>query len=274
MIDSHQHFWRYTAKEFEWLDEPKAALRRDFLPENLEPLLAENGVTGTVAVQARQTGDETEWLLELAARHPFIKGVVGWVPLAAPNVRAILDRLTGNPRLKGVRHVVQAEAKGFLDGEAFNYGVRSVTARGLTYDLLVLAPQLEETIRFVDRHPEQPFVLDHLAKPTIQNTPPAPWRKQLRELARRDRVCCKFSGLVTEAPKFSWTPNLLKPYFEEALAAFGPRRLMIGSDWPVCTVGTDYQRWIEFISECTAGLNPGERDAVLEGTAKRFYRLL
>jgi len=273
MIDAHQHFWRYDAKEYEWLDAPKAALRRDFLPADLEAHLALAGVTGTVAVQARQSILETEWLLELAGQHPFILGVVGWVPLAAPNVGDVLDRLTHNRHLKGVRHVVQGEAKGFLDGTAFNYGVRAATNRGLSYDLLVLSHQLEETIRFVDRHASQVFILDHLAKPVIQGTPPAPWRKQLRELARRDRVSCKFSGLVTEAPRFAWTPALLRPYFEEALAAFGPRRLMFGSDWPVCLVGTDYARWIEFVADCTAGLSPGEREAVMGGTARRIYRL-
>jgi L-fuconolactonase len=273
MIDAHQHFWRYDPLEFEWLDEPKAALRRNFLPEDLEGHLALAGVAGTVAVQARQSVTETEWLLELGAKHAFIKGVVGWLPLATPQVGDLLERLTRNPLLKGARHVVQGESAGFLEGEPFNYGVRALTARGLTYDLLVLSHQLEETIRFVDRHPGQVFILDHLAKPVIQGSPPAPWKKLLRELGRRDRVSCKFSGLITEAPRFAWTPGLLRPYFEEALAAFGPRRLMFGSDWPVCLAGSDYARWVEFVTDCTAGLSPSEREAVMGGTARRIYRL-
>ena len=241
-VDAHQHFWRYTPEEFGWLEGPLAALRRDFLPAELAPLLAAAGVTGTVAVQARQSLAETQWLLDLARAHPFIRGVVGWVPLAAPDVGKILDRFAGQPRLKGVRHVVQAEPAGFLDAPAFNAGLREVTARGLTYDLLVFARQLEEATRFVDRHPAQAFVLDHIAKPVVQGPPPAEWRRQLRELARREHVGCKFSGVVTEVPGGRWTPALLRPYFEEVLAAFGPHRLMFGSDWPVCLAASDYAR--------------------------------
>ena len=272
-IDAHQHFWRYTAEEYDWLAGPLAGLRRDFLPAELAPVLAEAGVTGTVAVQARQSLEETRWLLDLARAHDFIRGVVGWVPLAAPDAGALLDRFAAEPRLKGVRHVAQGEPAGFLDAPAFNAGLRELTARHLTYDLLIFARQLEEATRLVDRHPAQAFVLDHLAKPAVAGPPPPAWRAQLRELARREHVCCKFSGVVTEVPGGQWTPELLRPYFDEALAAFGPSRLMFGSDWPVCLAASDYLRWHAFVSGCVAPLLPSERASVLGGTAERFYHL-
>jgi len=272
-IDAHQHFWRYSAEEYGWLDGPLAPLRRDFLPTDLTPLLAACGVDGTVAVEARMNVQETHWLLELARDQPFIKGVVGWVPLFDPGLGAVLDSLVTNPVLKGVRHVVQGAPAGFLDAPAFNAGLREVTARGLNYDLCIYANQLAEVIRLVDRHPRQTFILDHIAKPVVQGPPPAVWRAQLRELARRDHVGCKFSGVVTEVPGFQWTPALVRPYFEETLAAFGPQRLMFGSDWPVCLVASDYARWHAFVSDCTTSLTPAEQASILGGTAEKFYQL-
>ena len=272
-IDSHQHFWRYTAAEYGWIDEPMQAIRRDFLPATLAPLLAAHRLDGTVAVQARQTLEETRWLLELARDHAFIKGVVGWVPLADPAIVGVLDSLSQNPRLKGVRHVVQGQPAGFLEAPAFNAGLREVTARGLVYDILIFAHQLEEAARFVDRHPSQTFVLDHLAKPVVAGPPPAAWRQQLGELARRPNVSCKFSGVVTEVPGGQWTPALLRPYFDVVLEAFGPRRLMFGSDWPVCLVAADYARWFEFVDTCTRPLVAAERELILGGTAAEVYRL-
>jgi L-fuconolactonase len=272
-IDAHQHFWRYSPEEYGWIDEPMAALRRDFQPADLAPLLAAHRLDGTVAVQARQTLEETRWLLGLARDHAFIKGVVGWLPLADPNIGSVLDSFAKNPRLKGVRHVVQGQPPGFLDDPAFNAGLREITARRLTYDILIFANQLEEAIRFIDRHPQQPFVLDHMAKPVVQGPPPAAWCRQLRELARRPLVTCKFSGVVTEVPGWQWTPELMRPYFEETLAAFGPHRLMFGSDWPVCLVATDYARWFEFVESCTQRLSAAERERVLGGTAAEVYRL-
>jgi L-fuconolactonase len=272
-LDAHQHFWRYTAAEYGWLEGPLAALRRDFLPDDLAPLLAAAGVAGTIAVQARQSLEETEWLLGLARKDAFIRAVVGWVPLADPQVGDILDTLAAETRFKGVRHVAQGQPPGFFDAPDFNAGIRQLTARGLTYDLLIFANQLEEVIRFVDRHPQQAFVLDHIAKPAVGNIPPAAWCTQLRELARRDHVCCKFSGLVTEVTGGQWTDALLRPYWEETLAAFGPHRLMFGSDWPVCLAASDYARWHAFVARCAARLTAAEQASVLGGTAAGFYRL-
>lgn len=273
-IDSHQHFWAYNPAEYGWIDDSLAALRRDFGPDDLAPLLATNDFDGAVAVQARQSLVETRWLLGLARRHTFIRGVVGWVPLADPGVGRILDELTSDPSFKGVRHVVQGEPDpAFLEGPAFNAGLRELTARGLAYDLLIVARQLPAAIAFVDRHPGQRFVLDHIAKPQVKGPPPEDWRRNVFELARRPHVSCKFSGVVTEVPGRAWTPDLIRPYFDVMLSAFGPQRVMFGSDWPVCLVASDYSRWVRCCESCAEGLTTTERARLFGGTAADFYRL-
>ncbi|HLP01551.1 MAG TPA: amidohydrolase family protein [Opitutaceae bacterium] len=275
-IDAHQHFWRYDPTEYDWIDDSMAAIRRDFLPEDLVPLLAATGLDGSVAVQARQSVRETEWLLAFAAAYPQIKGVIGWVPLAERGARigAVLDRYAAEPAFKGVRHVLQAEPDTYFEHDGFNAALREVAARGLTYDLLVFARQLPAALAWTDRHPELRTVVDHIAKPVVQGPPPSAWRTSIRELARREHVCCKLSGVVTEVPGWRWTPELLRPYFEIVLEAFGPQRLMFGSDWPVCLVATEYARWAEFVAECVAPLSPAERAAILGETATAFYRLI
>jgi L-fuconolactonase len=273
-VDAHQHFWRYSAAEYDWIDDNMRAIRADFYPETLAPFLTASGIDGTIAVQARQSLIESNWLLELAQKHELIKGVVGWVPLADSGVAGMLDILARNSLFKGVRHVVQGESDPvFLEGRAFNEGIRAVTKLGLAYDLLVVARQLPAAIKFVDLHPEQAFVLDHIAKPAIQGPPPAEWCRNIKLLAQRGNVSCKFSGVVTEVPGWQWTPELLRPYFEVVLEAFGPRRLMFGSDWPVCLVAASYAKWFEFLQSCTASLSPGERSRILGGTAIEIYRL-
>ncbi len=273
-IDSHQHFWRYDPVEFDWINDAMARIRRDFLPDDLAPQLTARGIDGTVAVQARMNLDETRWLLELADRHSLIKGVVGWVPLADPSVGAELDRFRSHPRFKGVRHVVQGQPAGFLDAPGFNAGIREVTTRGLVYDILIFANQLEESTRFADRHPNQAFILDHIAKPVVQGPPPTDWVKHIRELAQREHVACKFSGVVTEIPGFApWTPDEIRPYFDVVIEAFGPQRLLFGSDWPPCLVSSEYARWHETVESFTAALSPDERAAILGQNAVRLYRL-
>lgn len=273
-IDAHHHFWRYTTDEFGWIDDAMAVIRRDFLPPDLGAQLRPLGLDGTVAAQARMSLEETRWLLELARNNPFVKGVVGWVPLSDKNVGLELDRFTSDPKLKGVRHVVQGQPAGFLDAPEFNAGIREVTSRRLVYDILIFANQLEEATHFADRHPKQTFVLDHIAKPVVQGPPPLEWRQEIRELAKREHVACKFSGVVTEIPGFTtWTPEQVRPYFDIVLEAFGPRRLMFGSDWPVCLVGTDYARWFRTVESFTANLSADERARILGGTAVEWYRL-
>jgi L-fuconolactonase len=274
-IDSHQHFWRYAPAEYVWIDEAMRAIQRDFLPVDLAPGLAAAGIDGSVAVQARQSLTETDWLLQLASASPLIKGVVGWLPLArqGSSVAALLDRYAAHPRFKGVRHVLQAEPDSYFADPAFNAALREVTARALTYDLLIFAHQLPAALTWTARHPSLRIVVDHMAKPVVQGPPPRQWRAQLQELARHEHVACKFSGVVTEVPGWQWTPELLRPYFEVVLEAFGPQRVMFGSDWPVCLVATEYARWVGFVQDCVAPLTPAERDAIMGGTASAFYRL-
>jgi L-fuconolactonase len=273
IIDSHHHFWTYTPEEFGWIDDAMSAIRRDFLPSQLERELAAAGVDGVVTVEARQTLEETNELLALAEEYSFIRGVVGWLPLASSEIEVLLEHYSTRPKLKGIRHVVEAEPDGFLEGEAFNRGVARLYRYDLVYDILIGERQLPEAIRFVDRHPQQIFVLDHLAKPLIKDGVLQPWRKYFKELARRENVTCKISGMVTEADYRDWTLQDLKPYWETALEAFGPQRLMFGSDWPVCLVACEYSRWVEIVREWAAPLALEERAALLGATAAWVYSL-
>jgi L-fuconolactonase len=272
-VDAHQHFWRYTAEEYGWIDDAMASIRRDFLPGDLRPLLDEAGVDATVAVQARQTLEETEWLLELAAEDEWIVGVVGWVPLVDPLVEETLERLSDNASLRGVRHVLQAESSEYMLREDFNRGVGLLRQFGLTYDVLVVEHQLPAAIQFVDRHPEQPFVLDHVAKPRIAARELEPWRTNIRELARRPHVACKLSGMVTECDYSRWTQEDLRPYAETVLEAFGPERLLFGSDWPVCAVAAHYAQWFGVVEQFLASHSAEERAKILGGNAIEWYRL-
>lgn len=274
-VDSHHHLWQYSTEEYGWIqdspDDSMAALQRDFLPADLHQ--AASGIDATIAVQARQTLEETHWLLSLAAQSNLIRGVVGWAPIAAPDFPATLETLRSNPLLKGLRHVVQAEPDAFLDDPAFNRGIAALLPTNLVYDILIFARQLPEATRFVDRHPHQSFVLDHIAKPDIKSKDFAPWDTAIRDLARRPNVTCKLSGMVTEADWQTWSPQQLQPYFDTVLAAFGPSRLMFGSDWPVLTVASTYARWVETVATWIAPLSPTERASIEGETATRVYHL-
>ena len=272
-IDAHHHLWRYTPEEYGWIDETLHRLRRDFLVEELADEAADASVRATVAVQARQSLQETEWLLDVSRHHPLIAGVVGWAPIADDEFSALLEALKANPLLKGLRHIVQAEPDGFLHGSGFNRVIAAMRDTGLVYDLLVYARQLDQAIRFVDRHPQQIFVLDHIAKPEIANDCYESWASSLRELARRENVICKLSGMVTEADWKRWTPDALQPYFDTVLDAFSPARIMVGSDWPVLTVATSYARWWQVVESWIAPLSENERAQMESGTAQRIYRL-
>ena len=270
VIDAHHHLWRYTAAEFDWIDDSMAALRRNFLPEDLLPEMQSAGIDRTIAVQARQTVEETAWLLELAAHNHFIAGIVGWAPLATPDLAAFLNRYVGETKLAGLRHVVQAEPAGFLDSPDFNAGIAHLLPTGLVYDVLIFERQLTEATRFVDRHPHQSFVLDHIAKPRIAEAQLEPWRTQIRELALRPNVVCKLSGMVTEAGP-EWTEESLRPYFDTVVEAFGPHRLMAGSDWPVCLTASGYAQWWQTLRSYFAHFTATEREAIFGGTAASVY---
>ena len=273
VIDAHHHLWRYSTTEYDWINDSMAALRRDFLPKDLVPELANAAIDGAVAVQARQTLEETRWLLELARSCKAIRGVVGWAPIAAADFEASMHELAEDPKLVGLRHVVQAEGKGFLDGVGFNRGVRAMEKFGLVYDVLIVENQLEDAIRFVDRHPKQAFVLDHIAKPKIVSAEIEPWRTHIKELSRRNNVSCKLSGMVTEDAWSRWSAESLRPYFDVAVEAFGADRLMAGSDWPVCLVATSYVRWWQVLRDYFADFSDDERAAIFGATAARIYKL-
>jgi L-fuconolactonase len=272
-IDAHQHFWHYTREEYGWIDDAMAVIRRDFLPADLAQEISVAGIDAVVSVQACQTLAETEWLLSKASAHSWIAGVVGWVPLIAPTVAEILAPLAAHPLLKGIRHVLQAEPDVYMDRADFNAGLAQLRAVNLTYDILIYHAQLPAAIRLVDRHPEQVFVLDHIAKPAIRAGELQPWAQNLADLARRPNVFCKLSGVVTEANYATWTYDQILPYLEAALEAFTPARLMFGSDWPVCRVAVSYVDWVHTVQRFTAPLTEAEREAIFHTTAARAYRL-
>jgi L-fuconolactonase len=273
VIDSHQHFWRYDAVEYAWLDDSMAALRRDFLPPDLEREMAAAHVDASIVVQTRQTRAETDWLLELAGRHASIAGVIGWVDLQSATVGEELERVARHPRLAGVRHIVQGEPDGFLEQPAFRRGIACLEPYGLTYDILVYARQLPTAVAFARAFPRQRFVLDHLGKPDIRANAYREWRHHFGELAGLPNVCCKLSGLVTEADWQSWTPAGLRPYLDAALESFGPSRLMIGSDWPVCLVAASYGDVIALVRDAITEYSADEQEQMLGRTARDFYHL-
>ncbi len=273
-IDSHQHFWRYSPEEYGWIDSSMVQLQRDYLPEDLKPELGTLGIEGSIAVQARQTVEETHRLLSLAGQNGWIRGVVGWLPLASENIHKLLEELTENELLKGVRHVIQDEREDdFMLGAAFNSGLALLHRYQLPYDLLILERHLPYTLAIVDRHPKQLFILDHIAKPRIAGRELQPWADQLRKLAERPNVSCKLSGMVTEAHHGTWRKEDLRPFFDVTLEAFGPERIMFGSDWPVCLLASSYTRWFEVVTEWISPLTTSEQAAILGGTAARAYRL-
>jgi L-fuconolactonase len=273
-IDAHHHFWKYVPAEYGWISDQMSVLQADFLPADLKEELDRVGIDGAVSVQARQGVHETEWLLDLAEEHDFIKGVVGWVPLSSPGVRTTLERLLERPKMKGVRHVVQDEPDDhFILRNDFNAGVSALADFGLVYDILIFERHLPQAIEFVDRHPNQRFVLDHLAKPRAREKTLEPWRGNLYRLAQRENVYCKLSGLVTEANWRAWTYEQLSVYLDTAMEAFGPQRIMFGSDWPVCLLAVSYARWFEVVTRFCSTLSAGEQSRVFGGTAIEAYGL-
>jgi L-fuconolactonase len=273
-IDAHQHFWPYSPQEYGWIGPDMAVLQQDRLPEDLAPLLAASGIDGTVAVQARQSLDETQWLLDLADQRPFIKGVVGWVDLRSPDLPVQLERFSTHPRFRGVRHVVQDEPDDrFMLGDDFQRGIDQLAEFGLTYDLLIFPRHLPAACELVARFPVQPFVLDHIAKPLIKDGLLEPWATGIRRLASFPHVWCKVSGLVTEADWHGWQPADFHPYLDVIFEAFGPERIMFGSDWPVCTLAGSYARVVGLVFDYIEHLSADEQAAVWGRTATQFYSL-
>jgi len=273
-IDAHQHFWIYERREYDWIDDSMAALRRDFLPADLKPELERNGFQGCVAVQARQTLEETRWLLELAERAPFILGVVGWVDLRSPRLRFELESFAGKSKLVGVRHIVQSEPdERFLLQPDFLRGIAMLEEFDLAYDVLIYTRHLPVATEFVERFPRQRFVLDHMAKPPIKGGALDAWARGIQGLAAFPNVYCKVSGLVTEADWQAWKPEDIRPYLDVAFECFGPSRLMAGSDWPVCTVAAPYARVMNLVKDYLGKYSANEKEAVLGENAAAFWRL-
>ncbi|MCY4461323.1 MAG: amidohydrolase family protein [Albidovulum sp.] len=273
-LDSHQHFWRYAANpgDFPWMTDDLAALRRDFLPEDLAPLREDLAVDGTIAVQAREMEVETDFLLGLARDDKSIKGIVGWVDLCAKDVEARLDRFAGNPAFRGVRMLIHDRADlDFADSAPHLRGVSCLESRGLTYDLLLRTAHIEAAIRLVDKLPHQRFVVDHIAKPKMDGIDRDEWETGIRSIAERPNVFCKLSGLVTEANWSNWKPESFGPYLDTVLEAFGAGRLMVGSDWPVCTLATSYAGAIGLVAEWSRKLSDDERADVMGKNCARFY---
>jgi len=273
-VDTHQHFWYYNAQEYGWMGAGMESLKKDHLPDDLLPLLKAVGVEGTVAVQARQTLEETHWLLELADQHSFIRGVVGWVDLRSSQLHEQLDRFAGHPKLRGVRHVVHDEPDDqFMLRDDFVCGIGMLAEFNLTYDLLLFPKHLPVACELVARFPNQPFVLDHIAKPFIKDGTISPWDADIRRLANFPNVFCKVSGMVTEADWNAWKPADFRPYLDVVFEAFGPQRIMFGSDWPVCTVAGTYQDVYRLVADYVQELSEEEQADVWGGTATRFYGL-
>jgi L-fuconolactonase len=274
LIDAHHHLWKYNPRDYAWIGPNMSVLKRDYLPAELSTLAKEAGVAGTVVVQARQTLEETRWLLELASGSNLLEGVVGWVPLTKPDVERDLEQLATQPKLKGVRHVLHDEPDDdYMLREDFNRGVAQLQKFGLVYDVLIFERHLKQTVEFVDRHSNQVFVIDHIAKPRIKEGILSPWREAITELARREKVYCKVSGMVTEAGWDNWTARQLQTYFDVVLSAFGPRRLMFGSDWPVLTLAATYRKWAETFRPFISGLSRDEQERICAGTATEVYGL-
>jgi L-fuconolactonase len=272
-IDSHQHFWKYNQVDYVWMNEQHAIIQKDFLPEHLNPLLNKLDFDGTISVQARQSLEETDFLLQLAEDNSFIKGVVGWVPFCDKKVEKHIEKYRFENKIVGFRHVIHDEPdNNFILRPDFNEGIKSLSKFGLCYDILIFGRHLPQTIEFVDSHPRQIFIIDHIAKPKInKNSFDVDWANHMKKISEREHVYCKLSGMVTEILQESWDIDLLKPYFETILDAFGPQRMIFGSDWPVCLLKSTYSNWVNAVLCLINRLSANEQRSIMGENAERIY---
>lgn len=274
VIDSHQHFWNYNPNKHSWIDDSMSVIRKSFTPEDLQIVYAENSIDACVAVQADQTLDETNFLLDLASKNNFIKGVVGWVDLRNENIDEVLESYSNAEKLKGIRHIVQGEPDhNFLLRPNFLNGISKLEKHNLAYDILIFPHQLGTAIEFVKKFPNQKFVIDHIAKPYIKDGFYDGWAILMKEIAQYDNVFCKVSGMTTEADYINWTPNQIHPYMNLVLEAFGTERIMFGSDWPVCLVAGNYTQVKDLVTEFISNFSKAEQDAIMGKNAIQFYNL-
>lgn len=273
-IDCHQHFWKYSKEEYAWMDENMGVIKSDHLPVDLQKEQETLQFNGSVAVQARQSLEETRWLLELADNNEVVKGIVGWLNLRSEKIEEQLKEFSSHPKLVGIRHVIQDEPDdAFILGEDFKRGISYLEKYNLVYDILIFARHLPNTVQFVKQFPNQVFVLNHIAKPDIKNGEITLWEQGIRDLAKCSNVHCKLSGMVTEADWKNWTAEDLKPYLDVIFDAFGPERLMIGSDWPVCKLAATYDEVMNIVISYIDKLKKEEKEAVLGANAIKVYGL-
>jgi L-fuconolactonase len=273
MIDAHQHFWRIARGDYGWLTPALGAIYRDFMPDDLAPMLARHGITGTILVQAAPTVAETRFMLEIARDTPFVKGVVGWTEFEAAYAPAAITELATDPLLVGLRPMVQDIADDdWLLRPGLKHALDAMVAHGLVFDALVLPRHLPRLKTFIERNPNLSVVVDHGAKPLIRDRVMEPWVTDIAAIAAFPHVMCKLSGLVTEAAP-DWQPSDIAPYAAHILKVFGPQRVLFGSDWPVVNLAGGYDRWRETALGCIAHFSEADRTAILGGNAQRLYLL-
>ena len=272
-IDAHQHFWRYDPARDTWITDAMSHLKRDFLPEELEHERVTNGIDSTIVVQVDQSEDETLFLMDLAERYESIAGVVGWVDFCSPKIEERLRFFSQYKKLCGFRHIAQAEPDQFLVGHDFTHGISLLREYGFAYDILIYPKQLPAAIELAARFPEQRFVVDHLAKPLIRDGSRDPWASYMRILSQNASVFCKVSGQVTEADWLHWKPEDIDPYLDVVFEAFGPERLMFGSDWPVCLLAASYRQVKQLIETYVEAHAAQHKENIFGGNAIRFYGL-
>ena len=274
VIDSHQHFWKYEPVKHDWIDDDMSVIRRDFSPSDLAKVYQENRIDGCVAVQADQTLEETDFLIDLASKNNFIKGIVGWVDLRAENIENVLEKYSTDKIVKGFRHVVQGEADhNFLLRPNFSRGISLLEKHNFTYDILVFPHQLGSVLEFVKKFPNQKFVIDHIAKPYIKDGYFDGWATMMTAIGKHENVSCKMSGMVTEADFNTWTPEQIHPYMDIALKAFGSKRILFGSDWPVCLVAGNYSKIKKLTTDFISQLSQIEQNSIMGNNAIEFYNL-
>ena len=273
-IDAHQHFWKYNEVRDSWITEDMAVIQKNFLPEDFKPLLPINNIDGSVVVQSDQSKEENIFQLANGLQHDFIKGVVGWVDLEADDVSDHLAHYQEFKKMKGFRHVLQGEKqRDYMLRPDFKRGIGKLKEFGYTYDILIYTDQLKYTIDFVKAFPEQPFVLDHMAKPQIKDGQINDWKNEIEALASFENVDCKVSGMVTEADWKNWTKDDFTPYLDVVANSFGPERLLYGSDWPVCLVAASYQQVNELVKDYFSSFSKDEQELIFGMNAVRFYNL-
>ena len=273
IIDSHQHFWNYDPVKDSWIDESMGVLKKDFLPKDLAPILKENGVDSCIAVQADQSEKETEFLLSCAASNSFIKGVVGWVDLTATNVEERLEHYASNHLFKGVRHIVQAENDDYLLRKDVQNGIGKLAKHNLTFDLLVHPRQLPYAISLVEKFPNQRFILDHIAKPNISEPISDAWLSNIIHLSKNQNVSCKLSGMVTETNNYTFMDNDFTPFINAVFNSFGSKRILFGSDWPVCLIASNYKKVLTIVNDYLYKHSTKIKDNILGQNAIKIYNL-